>query len=42
MQTTAMNEATTIMGGQDNVEQAILNIHKRANPDIILASPRLV
>jgi nitrogenase molybdenum-iron protein NifN len=35
MQTTAMNEATTIMGGQDNVEQAIINIHKRANPDII-------
>lgn len=35
MQTTAMNEATTIMGGMDNVEQAILNIHKRANPAII-------
>ncbi len=35
MQTTAMNEATTIMGGFDNVEQAILNIHKRANPVII-------
>ncbi len=35
MQTTAMNEATTIMGGMDNVEQAILNIHNRANPAII-------
>ena len=35
MQTTAMNEATTIMGGFDNVEQAILNIHKRANPAFI-------
>ena len=35
MQTTAMNEATTIMGGLDNVEQAILNIHKRAQPSII-------
>jgi nitrogenase molybdenum-iron protein NifN len=35
MQTTAMNEATTIMGGMDNVEQAILNIHKRAKPAII-------
>ncbi|MDP1924935.1 MAG: nitrogenase iron-molybdenum cofactor biosynthesis protein NifN [Thiobacillus sp.] len=35
MQTTAMNEATTIMGGYDNVEQAILNIHKRAKPAII-------
>ena len=35
MQTTAMNEATTIMGGMDNVEQAILNIHKRAKPAVI-------
>jgi len=35
MQTTAMNEATTIMGGMDNVEQAIVNIHKRAKPAII-------
>nr|AXB87690.1 nitrogenase [uncultured bacterium] len=35
MQTTAMNEATTIMGGFDNVEQAILNIHKRSQPSII-------
>ena len=26
LQTTAMNEATTIMGGYDNVEKAILNI----------------
>lgn len=35
LQTTAMNEATTIMGGMDNIEQAILNIHKRAKPAII-------
>jgi nitrogenase molybdenum-iron protein NifN len=35
LQTTAMNEATTIMGGFDNIEQAILNIHKRAQPEII-------
>lgn len=42
LQTTAMNEATTIMGGLDNIEQAILNIHKRANPAIIgLASTGL-
>jgi nitrogenase molybdenum-iron protein NifN len=42
LQTTAMNEATTIMGGFDNIEQAILNIHKRAKPDIIgLASTGL-
>jgi nitrogenase molybdenum-cofactor synthesis protein NifE len=26
LQTTAMNEATTIMGGYDNIEQALLNI----------------
>jgi nitrogenase molybdenum-iron protein NifN len=35
LQTTAMNEATTIMGGIDNIEQAILNICKRAQPEII-------
>lgn len=35
LQTTAMNEATTIMGGLDNIEQAILNIHKRTKPDIV-------
>ena len=35
LQTTAMNEATTIMGGFDNIEQAILNICKRAQPEII-------
>lgn len=35
LQTTAMNEATTILGGIDNIEQAILNIWKRAKPEII-------
>lgn len=35
LQTTAMNEVTTIMGGMDNIEQALLNIVKRANPEII-------
>ncbi len=35
LQTTAMNEATTILGGSDNIEKAILNIKKRANPDLI-------
>ncbi len=35
LQTTAMNEVTTIMGGMENIEQAILNIVKRANPEII-------
>lgn len=35
LQTTAMNEATTVMGGFDNIEKAILNIRSRAKPGII-------
>jgi nitrogenase molybdenum-iron protein NifN len=35
LQTTAMNEVATILGGLDNIEQAILNIVKRANPQVI-------
>ncbi|TCT01686.1 nitrogenase iron-molybdenum cofactor biosynthesis protein NifN [Aquabacter spiritensis] len=35
LQTTAMSEVATVLGGYDNVEQAILNIHKRTNPEII-------
>ncbi|KAB2968037.1 nitrogenase iron-molybdenum cofactor biosynthesis protein NifN [Zoogloea sp.] len=35
MQTTAMNEVSTILGGMDNIEQALLNIKKRANPALI-------
>jgi nitrogenase molybdenum-iron protein NifN len=35
LQTTAMNEATTVMGGMENVEQGILNIRSRAQPDLI-------
>ena len=35
LQTTAMNEATTILGGMDQIEQAVVNIKKRANPDVI-------
>jgi nitrogenase molybdenum-iron protein NifN len=35
LQTTAMNEATTIMGGFDNIEQAVVNICKRTQPEII-------
>jgi len=35
LQTTAMNEVNTIMGGMDNIEQALLNIYKRAKPEII-------
>jgi len=34
-QTTAMNEITTILGGKDNLEEAILNIAKRAQPKVI-------
>ena len=35
LQTTAMNEATTIMGGYDNLEKALLNIRSRAKPGLI-------
>ncbi len=35
LQTTAMNEVTSILGGMDNVEKAILNIRERAKPDLI-------
>jgi nitrogenase molybdenum-iron protein NifN len=30
-----MNEVTTIMGGMENIEQALLNITKRAQPEIV-------
>jgi nitrogenase molybdenum-iron protein NifN len=32
LQTTAMNEVTSILGGYDNIEAALLNIRKRAAP----------
>ena len=35
LQTTAMNEVTTILGGLENIEQAMLNIRKRNHPQII-------
>ncbi|WP_372527551.1 nitrogenase iron-molybdenum cofactor biosynthesis protein NifN [Piscinibacter sp.] len=35
LQTTAMNEVTTILGGYENIEQALLNIRKRAAPKLI-------
>jgi nitrogenase molybdenum-iron protein NifN len=35
LQTTAMSEVATVLGGYENVAQAILNIHKRAKPEII-------
>ncbi|MEM5403323.1 nitrogenase iron-molybdenum cofactor biosynthesis protein NifN [Paraburkholderia unamae] len=36
LQTTAMSEVTTILGGYENVETALLNIRKRAAPKIIV------
>jgi nitrogenase molybdenum-iron protein NifN len=35
LQTTAMNEVTTILGGYENIEQALLNIRQRAAPKLI-------
>lgn len=35
LQTTAMSELTTILGGADNVEAAIGNIYERARPRVI-------
>lgn len=43
LQTTAMNEVSTILGGMDHVEEALLNIARRARPAIIgLVSTALV
>jgi nitrogenase molybdenum-iron protein NifN len=35
MQTTAMSEVATVLGGYENVEQAVLNIIKRTKPELI-------
>src|SRR5208337_78276 len=35
LQTTAMSEVATVLGGFENVEQAILNIYNRAKPELI-------
>ncbi|MGY4182784.1 nitrogenase molybdenum-iron protein NifN [Bradyrhizobium sp. USDA 4518] len=35
LQTTAMSEVATVLGGYENLEQAILNIHSRAKPKIV-------
>lgn len=35
LQTSAMNEVTTILGGADNVEQALINIAGRTKPKVI-------
>jgi nitrogenase molybdenum-iron protein NifN len=42
LQTTAMNEVSTILGGLENIEQAIGNIYQRAKPALLgLASTGL-
>jgi nitrogenase molybdenum-cofactor synthesis protein NifE len=35
MSTTAMSEVSTILGGEENVEQAILTVVEKSNPEII-------
>jgi len=35
MQTTAMSEVTSILGGAENVEEALLTLHKKAKPSVI-------
>jgi nitrogenase molybdenum-iron cofactor biosynthesis protein NifN len=35
LSTTAMNEVTTVLGGEDNVEQAILTLVEKSKPEII-------
>ena len=35
LQTTAMSEVATVLGGYENVDQAVLNIVKRTKPEII-------
>lgn len=35
LQTTALDEVTTILGGADNLEQALLNVQKRMKPALI-------
>lgn len=35
MQTTAMSEVTTILGGYENVEKGLLTLCERASPDVI-------
>ncbi|RJX31979.1 MAG: nitrogenase iron-molybdenum cofactor biosynthesis protein NifN [Oxalobacter sp.] len=35
IQTTALNEVTSILGGYDNIEHAVLNVRERAKPAMI-------
>lgn len=43
LQTTAMNEASSVLGGAENLEEALLNLHSRMKPRFIgVASTALV
>ncbi|MGB2941950.1 MAG: nitrogenase iron-molybdenum cofactor biosynthesis protein NifN [Candidatus Macondimonas sp.] len=35
LQTTAMSEVATVLGGFDNIEQAVMNIYTKSQPEII-------
>ena len=35
LQTTAMSEVATVLGGLDNIEQAVMNIYTKSRPEII-------
>lgn len=35
LQTTAMNEVTTILGGYENIEKALVNIYNRTSPALV-------
>ena len=35
LQTTAMSEVATVLGGFDNIEQAVMNIYTKSRPEII-------
>src|SRR3974377_2403165 len=39
LQTTAMSEVATVLGGYDNVEQAVLNISNHTKPEISAIGP---
>lgn len=43
LQTTAMDEAATVLGGADNMQEALLNVYRRMKPKLIgVASTALV
>lgn len=40
LSTTAMTEVSTVLGGEENVEQAILTLVEKSKPSIIGLAPR--